>query len=349
MVEPFDETALNHRQDGSERGSSANVGIWHSKMEQDMIKLTYRYKWKGFKYMSIVSAIDLQSFFPKDLEIISVKETQKELWLYMRSRSKSYQCPRCGEKLHRLHATHHRKVQDLPVFGKRVMLDVVVHDFQCLNKDCNTGAIAETFDGFLNYYSRMTERLVDFVTILALETSCESSARIMQAMNVRISGDTVIRMLLKRYGRQPKIKCGNCIGVDDFAFKKRHTYGTVIVDEHTHVPVAILEGRDGAALKEWLKNNKHVTTVTRDRASAYAKAVEEILPDCMQIADRFHLHQNLLEAVKNTINASVPVDIKIPMDYKGTSGQVTSNGQGAITSMETNKKNSGHGGRPDGI
>ena len=83
------------------------------------------------------------------------------------------------------------------------------------------------------------------------------------------------------------------IGVDDFAFKKRHTYGTIIVDENSHIPVAVLEGRDGSALKAWLTQNKQVTTVTRDRTSAYAKAVEEILPDCMQIADRFHLHQNL--------------------------------------------------------
>ena len=67
-------------------------------------------------------------------------------------------------------------------------------------------------------------------------------------------------------------------------------------------------------LKTWLTQNKQVTTVTRDRASAYAKAVEEILPDCMQIADRFHLHQNLLEAVKSVINSTVPVDIKIPKD-----------------------------------
>lgn len=46
-----------------------------------------------------------------------------------------------------------------------------------------------------------------------------------------------------------------------------------------------MEARDGSALKAWLTKNKQVTTVTRDRASAYAKAVEEILPDCMQIAE----------------------------------------------------------------
>ena len=103
--------------------------------------------------------------------------------------------------------------------------------------------------------------------------------------------------------------------MDDFAFKKRHTYGTIIVDEATHKPVAILDGRDGKTiLKEWLSNNKHVKAVTRDRASAYSTAIKEILPDAMQIADRFHLHQNLLEAIRNTVNSVLPVDIRIPSD-----------------------------------
>ena len=136
----------------------------------------------------------------------------------------------------------------------------------------------------------------------------------------------MIRLLTKRYRLHPVAKCGSAIGVDDFAFKKRHTYGTIIVDEATHRPVAILDGRDGMTLKEWLKNNKHVKTVTRDRASAYSSATQEILPDAMQIADRFHLHQNLLEAVKSTVNSVIPVDVRIPVDY-GTSETATVAGE----------------------
>lgn len=56
--------------------------------------------------------------------------------------------------------------------------------------------------------------------------------------------------------------------------------------------------------------------VTRDRASAYASAIQEILPDAMQVADRFHLHQNLLEVVKSTVNSMLPVDIKIPVSVE---------------------------------
>ena len=92
------------------------------------------------------------------------------------------------------------------------------------------------------------------------------------------------------------------IGVGDFAYKKRHTYGTIIVDGKTHEPVILLDGRNGDTLREWLKHNKNIKVVTRDRASAYAKVIAEELPDAMQVADRFHLHQNLLEAIKKALN-----------------------------------------------
>ncbi|MFR4783080.1 MAG: transposase [Pilosibacter sp.] len=71
------------------------------------------------------------------------------------------------------------------------------------------------------------------------------------------------------------------------------------------------------SLKEWLKNNQHIKTVTRDRANAYSSAIQEILPDAMQIADRFHLHQNLLEAIKNTVSSVYSChDVRITINYE---------------------------------
>ena len=63
-----------------------------------------------------------------------------------------------------------------------------------------------------------------------------------------------------------------------------------------------------------------MTAVTRDRASAYAKAVEEILPDCMQIADRFHLHQNLMDAINKVLGREVPSSNAIPVESDIPSG-----------------------------
>jgi transposase len=156
-------------------------------------------------------------------------------------------------------------------------------------------------------------------------------------MNIKISCDTDIRLLIKKYKQQPVPICGSVIGVDDFAFKKRHTYGTILVDEATHKPVAVLDGRDGKSLKEWLQNNKHVRTVTRDRASAYARAVEEVLPDCMQVADRFHIHQNLMEAVNKVLRRTIPASNPIPEDNSSRSNNLDSSDSPA-PSKENGKK-----------
>ena len=273
--------------------------------------------------MSTTSSLDLQSFYPADLKILDVEETDDEIIIRMHSESNNCTCHKCGAPLIKHHGSHHRKAQDLPILGKRVTLDMQIFDYNCSSDRCSGRfAATETFDGFLNYNSRMTERLEDFICLLAIETSCEASARIMNAMRVKVSGDTVIRLLVKRYKNQSPTVCGSTVGVDDFAFKKRHTYGTIIVDEKTHTPVAVLEGRDGKTLKEWLRQNQHVTAVTRDRASAYAKAVEEVLPDCMQIADRFHIHQNLMEAVNKVLGREIPATNAIPKDGESIENEI---------------------------
>ena len=242
------------------------------------------------------SLLQMNTFFPNELMAIeSVEQDNCTVHIKLRSRTHSCKCPECGCETTNYHGSYLRKVQDIPILGKTTRLSITAHEYICNNDACSKTTFVEDFDGFLSYYGRMTERCADFICTLAMETSCEGCARICRAMNLQISGDSVIRLLTKRYRMQPAAECGNIVGVDDFAFKKRHTYGTIIVDQSTHKPVAILDGRDGNSLKEWLKNNKHIKAVTRDRASAYSSAIQEVLPDAMQIADRFHLHQNLLE------------------------------------------------------
>jgi transposase len=117
-------------------------------------------------------------------------------------------------------------------------------------------------------------------------------------------------MVIKKANEMEPVKT-DMIGIDDWAYKKGSTYGTIIVDGRTHKPIDLLDGRDGKELKEWLKKNKQVKIVTRDRASAYASAISEVLPQAMQIADRFHLHQNLLEALKTVTAQNIPAKVKI--------------------------------------
>lgn len=259
------------------------------------------------------STLCLDKFYPeRDLRITDIKQQKDQILIQMKSISKDCRCPKCNCFTDKYHGTYHRKIQDLPILRKSVQLEICSREYECVNDNCEVTSFAETFDGFVNTYSRMTERCADFICTLALETSCEGCARICRTLGIKTSGDTVIRLLLKRYESFPNPQVGDVIGVDDFAYKKRHTYGTIIVDEKTHKPVTLLDGRNGNTFREWLKHNKNIKVITRDRASAYAKVIAEELPDAMQVADRFHLHQNLLEAIKKALNFELPATISIP-------------------------------------
>jgi len=257
------------------------------------------------------SSIDLQKYYPESLRITNIVEDERAMTIFMKSQKHSHQCPTCGQEMHVYHATYQRTVQDLPVFQRNVTLKITAYDYYCHDHACDTKTFAEDYGRFVGRSGRMTDRLEDFIRTLALETNCEGAAVICKELGIQVSGDTVIRMLRKLTDR-PIVQCGETIGVDDFACRKGQTYCTVICDGTTNKAIEILDGRDGDALREWLRQNKQIKKVTRDRAGAYAKAISDELPEAMQIADRFHLHQNLLKAVKEALKHELTNNIAIP-------------------------------------
>ena len=258
--------------------------------------------------------LDLQTFYPECLDIKEIHETDKEIIITLKSLKHTHRCPCCGEEMTYYHGTYERFVQDLPILGKSVRLKIKAYEYICENEICGVRTFVEDYEGFVGKSMRMTSRLEAFIRALALETNCEGAAAICREMGIKISGDTIIRLLRKLTEFSPT--CGDTIGVDDFAYRKGQTYCTVICDGETHKPIDILDGRDGVALSEWLHQNKQVKKVTRDRAGAYAKAISEALPEAMQIADRFHLHQNLLAAVKEALKREIPNKISVSCDVQ---------------------------------
>jgi len=258
------------------------------------------------------STIDLQAFYPDCLKVTEVVEDEHGLVVHLKSQKHIHACPRCNAEMNMYHGTYRRRVQDLPICGKQVKLEITAYEYFCTNPECVKRTFTENYGGFIGRCERMTDRLEDFIVMLALETNCEGAAAICKAMGISISGDTIINMLRRLAEETPPASCGDSIGVDDFAYRKGQKYCTVVCDESTHKPIAILEGRDGISLQEWLKNNKHIKKVSRDRAGAYAKAIAEELPSAIQVADRFHLHQNLLQAIKEALRQSLPNQIPIP-------------------------------------
>ena len=102
------------------------------------------------------------------------------------------------------------------------------------------------------------------------------------------------------------------ICVDDFAFRKRYTYGSVMVDLETHRIIDIIDSMETQQVEEWLKSYPNLQVISRDGAQTYASASTNSHPDVLQISDRFHLLKNLSEAVEKYMYRLFPSRLIIP-------------------------------------
>jgi transposase len=208
-------------------------------------------------------------------------------------------CPQCQYPSDRIHGRYFRSIADLPCQGRRVLLRLSVRRFRCLNAACPKRTFTEQLSS-VPPHARATARLIATQQAIGFALGGEAGARLSGVLGTPTSPDTLLRRV--RAAPRDEVPAPRVLGVDDFAFRKGQTYGTILVDLERHQVIALLPNREAATVAAWLREHPSVEVVSRDRASAYSQAAREAVPDAMQVADRWHLLSNMRDALERAFH-----------------------------------------------
>jgi len=148
-------------------------------------------------------------------------------------------------------------------------------------------------------YSRRTQRVTLYLKKFLIEILSNKGAYFSKLMNIPVSNNTWLRLVKSM--EMPLDDKQLRVGIDDWAKRKGMKYGSIIVNADTGRPIDLLNTRDSSDVVEWLSSHPEIKYVTRDRATSYASAITNAIPEAKQIADRFHLVKNLGDAIQEEI------------------------------------------------
>jgi transposase len=226
---------------------------------------------------------------PEGMLIDRIEQTDSQLTVTVNSTRAQAPCPGCGCPSDHVHSQYQRTVTDVPCGGRRVVLRL------CVRK-----VFAERLPNLVQPWARVSDRLREELKAIGLSASAEVSERLAPRLGMKVKAPTLLRYL--RTIQDPPRADVTVLGIDDFSLRRSESYGTILINLETRRPLDLLPDRTAEAVKPWLASHPEIQVASRDRASAFAEAVSLVLPHATQVADRYHLVQNLREHLQRLLD-----------------------------------------------
>jgi len=246
----------------------------------------------------------IERLFP-GFDLIEINEVNGVWVVNAVSNQRQCECPSCGQQSSRIHSQYERKPLDVSWGNYPLDLNLRVFRFFCDNSVCRQRVFCQRHVDFLSVHAQATKRFNETMQEMAQELGGEGGCRLGSRFGIRRSADTYLRHLKQK--SLPMATAPRVIGIDDWAWRKGHQYGTIICDLERGKVIDILPDREVATVVAWLQAHPTIEVITRDRAKCYREAATTGAPQAVQIADRWHLLKNLRDVVKRTLEGYQPI------------------------------------------
>jgi transposase len=232
------------------------------------------------------------------VRLTKVTMEQASVQLQLTATAPTAACPRCTVSSSSIHSRYQRHLTDLPWGTRAVHLQLTVRKFFCRNPTCARRIFTERLPNLVAASRRHTQRLVTALGAIGFALGGNAGARLAARLRLPTSPATLLRLV--RTAPVPQPPALQAVGVDEWAWRRGHRYGTILVNLADHRVVDLLPDCSASTVAAWLAEHPTISVVCRDRSDLNADGIRRGAPEAVQVVDRFHLVQNLrqvLEAV----------------------------------------------------
>jgi len=176
-----------------------------------------------------------------ELEVKGVERINGKVRIHIESKQDGSKCPVCYGQSREVHSYYQRLIMDLPMLGNETWIDLRARKFFCINESCRQKVFSERFERHFWSRKKSTVRVSQRIAKIATLMDGNGGERICRLMQMPVSSSTLIRSVHQLVPHP--VEPARVIGIDDWAFKKRRNYGTVVVDLEKRKIIDLLPDR----------------------------------------------------------------------------------------------------------